>query len=357
MKRRRSWTPEPQPALEAPINGTVGTGAVAQRVAQATGLGLLALLLGGITIGCGPRIEERDPALPEGFKTILLPDVELKGYLYVGRAEPMIASADTLIADFTPGRGFPREVEVNRLEVWVSEIPQVYGMVYELTEGRLARLLAEELETSDTGYRHRLQDNRLYLFKGKGDWIEALRASIFEGRFVAMEDAYPDAWVLFNLLPEAPPGDPLAAGFGVLDNEFVDRLAKGVAWEIRTFQGFVKSAKLKNLVFGLYSTGSPTHLDGVGRDSLFESSNQGAVLATRSSYPGFLVSFIFGSAASRGGFQKVTFTSLRGKEKAFYISPDDELHALIKNRGNLFTIALSAEREKAEELISRAIGR
>ena len=328
------------------------------RLTQSPGLAPLFFLFALLAVGCSTTIEERNPALPGGFKEATLPDVDLRGYLYVSREKPLVAASDELIGGFAPSAEFPREVKLNKVAVWVSSRPRVYGMLYDFVDGDTARRLARELEKSDTEFRYRWRGNELYLFRGSGDWIEALRASIREERYVTLQDAYPDAWVLYNLLPEAPPGEPLAAGFGILDTDFLDRLARDVASELRTLRGFVKSAKLKNLVFGFYSSEPLTHLEELGHGTLsLGNPQQGVVMATRSSYPSFLVSFIFGSAASRASFQKVSFESSRGKEKAFYISPDEDFHAMIKNRGNIFTVSLSSEREKAEELMLEALGR
>ena len=137
----------------------------------------------------------------------------------------------------------------------------------------------------------------------------------------------------------------------------MDRLARDVVAELRVFRSFVRSARLRHLVFGLYSTEPLTDFEELGRDTLLGNPHQGAVVATRSSYPGFLVSFIFGSTASRARFEKVTFSNSEGKEKVFYTSPNEDFHAMIKNRGDLFTVALSVERERTEELMLRALGR
>ena len=328
-----------------------------ERPAQILGLSLLSLLFALAAAGCSASIEERDPALPEGFEGAFLPDVDIRGYLYLSQREPLLATSDKLVDGFVPGPDFPKKVKLSKMVIWASASPRVYGMLYEFSDTHVARSLAEELESSTMEFRHRRQGNKVYLFRGSGDWIEALKASIAEGRFVTGEAAYPDTWVLYNLLPEASPGEPLAAGFGILDSEFMDRLARDVVAELRVFQSFVRSARLRHLVFGLYSTQPLTDFQELGRDTLLGNPHQGAVVATRSSYPGFLVSFIFGSTASRARFEKVTFSDSQGKEKVFYTSPNENFHAMIKNRGDLFTVALSVERKRTEELMLRALGR
>ena len=81
------------------------------------------------------------------------------------------------------------------------------------------------------------------------------------------------------------------------------------------------------------------------------------MVATRSSYPGFLVSLIVGDAASGAGFRKVVVSGYDSTEEAYYASLQDDLHAMISSRGNLLTISVGRKREMAEDLLLQALAR
>ncbi len=342
---------------KSPASKGYGWRALPKSPSPFVGLVLLVLLAAVGALACSTGIEPRDAALPDGFRDTPIPNVDLGGYLYLSRTAPLISPADKLVPGFRPSSDSPRQVEMENLKVWVSSSPSVYGIGYEFTDAETALWLITELEETDTKLSYSIDGNTVYVFYGGGDWIEALRASINEDRYVKIQDVYPDAWVLYNLLPEVPVGEPVAAGFGRLGTDLLGYLERDVASEAGFLRRFASSARIENVVFGLYSTEEETNLDQLHKDSLLENSHQGVVLATRSSYPNFLVSFIFGGASSRAGLRKVSVSGSEGSAKAYHTSPVDEFHVIVSNRGNLFTIALSPAREMAERLILKALGK
>ena len=315
------------------------------------------VLLTFLASGCGSLIQERNPALPPGFRQTLLPDVDLQGYLYLGGTEPLVISSDSLFGESGPPEDVPQLLGVRRVSVWVSSIPRVYGISYQFDRPAMARLLEAKLKESSTGAKYRRHGDVLYRFQGKGDWIESLMSSVAEGRLVTLAQGYPGAWDLYNMLPEAPRGDPLAAGFGLLDGEFLDRLVRDVAPELGVLKGLTRSAKLEQLVFGVYSSNGSEKAEEFTRETILRDPDHGAVVATRSSYPGFLVSFIFRYAATGAGFREVDLSDSRRTEQAFYAMPQEDLHTMMTSDGNLFTISVGRKREMAEDLLLQALDR
>ena len=120
-------------------------------------LAFLLLLFALAAAGCSASIEERDPALPEGFEGAFLPDVDIRGYLYLSQREPLLATSDKLVDGFVPGPDFPKKVKLSKMVIWASASPRVYGMLYEFSDTHVARSLAEELESSTMEFRHRRQ--------------------------------------------------------------------------------------------------------------------------------------------------------------------------------------------------------
>ena len=306
---------------------------------------------------CDTSVEQGHPSLPQGFLDIPIPDVELSGYVYLSRQSPLMAYSESLVPSFTPGPSFPNRVGVSTMALWASSTPRVYGMMYEFDDAAIARRLAQELSSAGSNLSHVTKGKRLYLYKGKGDWLEGLKASIDQRRYILLKDAYPGMWDLYNLLPDVPPGQPLGAGFGRLDLDFLDRLTRDWAPELGAIRSFARSAKLENAVFGLYSTESQILLTDLGPDSLLGESGQSAIMASRSAYPSFLVSLVFGRAASNAGFERVRLSEVPNAASGYYHPGGENLHTVINNRGNLFTIAVSGEREATELIMQEAARR
>ncbi len=337
------------------MRGYIDLGETARKW-SAKHLCLLALIAAIISfsLGCNTVIERGNPALPEGFKAAPLPDVPLNGYLYLDGSHFLGVKLKDLFPDYTPPVELSQDIGVTSLAVWVGPSVDAVGIGVRLANSELGLLIEEELEEASLQVRHFRRQGILYIVKGSGEWAEALYSSLKEERFVNMAEAYPKPWELMNGLPEAPLGHPVVAGFGVLDSQLLDRLERDVAANGGLLRNLMGAARLRHLAFALYSEGP---LEGVPAldGSFLVGTGLSGVMVTRSSYPSFLVSLLFGNIASRSGLTKVAVEKPEGVEELFYLYLTGGTHFMVKNRGNVFSISLAPQKKTAEELIKSAL--
>ena len=320
----------------------------------------LAFAVGIMSIGvaCATGIPaDRNPALPVGFKEAPLPDVPINGYLYLSVEKPLTASIADLIPDFEPPPGVSGEVEVNSLVVWVSPNPRSFGMVFDLGNEEQARVVEMALSArKDLEFRYFRRGALLYTIHGSDEWTRALEDAIDKDSYVSLETAYPDVNLLFNLLPEEPGLIPVASGFGRLDEVFLTNLEGLTGTGLSSLKSFISGAKAENVVVAMYAKEPLSRLKELN-EQFFQDMGLGAVLATHSSYPGFLVSLVFKNVASGVGLQNISLDGSSGGEQAYYFSPGRDVQAIVKNNGSNFYIALSLQREEAEQLMLAALGK
>lgn len=306
--------------------------------------------------GCArPREEVREPALPPGFKEAQVPDVELKAYLYFRQREPIVAPLERLFPEYTPPPGYPTEAGLSRVALWVGPVATSFAAMVEMTDDSVAGFIYDELAKEESReFWHARQGRRIFLGREKGEWAQAVKGAIAENRFKPFQESLPKAWDLIQLLPVTPPGEPLAVGFGRLDKEFLNSLEARFGGEMGGFRRALGMARLEDVALALYSERLLRFPEeAVELQDYLRGQGVGAIMVTRSSYPGFLVSFIFNNLASRAGLEKMKV----GGEDVFYTSMDEDMYLLVKCRGNVFFITLSEGRERAKALMRAALAR
>ena len=141
---------------------------------------------------------------------------------------------------------------------------------------------------------------------GTNDWTYELQNAIENEDYVELEEVYIDVGILFNLLPEVSHSRPIAAGFGILDNEFVSNLEHSFDMDLSVVSSVVNEAHLQNVVFAMYPNESLYAV--IDFDTLFLKNDKlGVILASRSSYPGFIISMMFKSMMQSVGMHNLLF--------------------------------------------------
>jgi len=306
---------------------------------------LVTASVASFTVSC-EEIEPGNPVLPAGFGEARLPDVSVKGYAYIKPQVPLSVPLSRFLDEKEPSVGLPSEAGIVLWSVWVGPRPRDFGMSFEFSDAAVLDVVVERLAQEPGRMEHMRLGNSLYYFNGEVEWVEALKASIGEGRFVGVEDAHPDEWKLIQLLPEEPPGEVLGAGFGKLDDEFLEGMEAefgGLGGDVREL---ANAARIRNAVFGLYADETPKTLSEFDEDFLMRM-GLSALVITKAGYPGFIINFLFSRAASGAGLEKV---SIEGGD-AYYRALQENLRVMVKNRGSIFFATVASERDSAQRLM------
>ena len=178
----------------------------------------------------------------------------------------------------------------------------------------------------------------------------AVRDIFAKGVAAYQAAGYPDEWKLIGMLPETPSGKVLGAGFGRMDEEFL----QGMDAELHELAGdarqLIETARIKSAAFALYSEDTLSRLPEFDEDFLVNMGLSGLAI-TKAGYPSFIISFMFSRAASGAGLEKV---DIEGGD-AYYKAFQEDLRLMLKNKGSIFFVTLAADRDSAQKLMESVL--
>ena len=318
---------------------------------------MVRLLMCSVFVGvlCGSCVtsisENNTPELPIRFEDTPLPNIEINGYLYLY----MENGSQVDVLGWTPfvKKSEPSSFvyEANSIAIWIGPNPRSLGLWVNLASTSQAILIEKTLRIEYGSEMDIVREqNNLYLMYGRNDWTYELQNAIENEDYVELDAAYPDVAILFNLLPEVSTSGPIAAGFGILDNEFVSNLEHSLDMDLSVVSSVVNGAHLQNVVFAMYPEESLYPV--IDFDTLFlKDDKPGVILASRSAYPGFIISIMFKSIMQSAGMYKLSFEGYIDDAEIYYFSPRTDLHGILKNDGSIFILSIAREFEEAKRLI------
>lgn len=328
------------------------------QIASLIALITVALLLAG----CSPSLVKPTPKLPPGFLETPVPAGDLSAYLYLSQGSPITIPLERF-GDPAQAVGNPRFVRIpetvgiNRLALAVGPDLGSFGGAIEFesaSRGFYNDIQAEMAEIVASGQPEVTVwrgNKELFLVRGTGGWADAMKVALQSGDASRFQDAYPDIWELMRLLPERPPGEPVAAGFLKVDTGLLDSLTSKAGLGLRGLGQALGAIRITDVAYVVYTDNTSLALpEDVGREYL-EEAGVGAVFVVRSAYPGFLLSFFLNTFADRVGLQKGTEVS--GED---VLSKDlDGMYLVAKPLDNTLFLVLAPTRERAEALMAAVL--
>ena len=300
-------------------------------------------------VGCTPSLNLTDPKLPPGFLDAGVPDVEPNAYLYVSQEQPATLPLDLLLGiGAVPGEA-PSELNINGMAGWMGPDLSTFGALFRFQDVEDARLVQEQLDKrAREAVRSRRIGSDLHLIRGTGEWADALEAAL-SGGTTRFQEAYPKVWELMRLLPEAPPGEPVAAGFVRPTGEVINALVSRAGLDLGRFTPALGSVNVGDVAFAVY-TSRPLALPTQVTPEYIREYRLGAIFVTRSSYPGFIVSFFVNNFVRRVDLEEIEVLG----EKVFYREFPDA-HLMAKVLGNTILFSLAPDRAMAQELMASVL--
>lgn len=318
---------------------------------------ILRLLTCAVFVGvlCGACVTDisRDnvPELPVRFEDTRLPNIEINGYLYICIEDGLQVDVLRLIPFVKNNEPSSFVSKANSIAIWVGPNPKSLGLSINL-ENAAQSILVEKILRIEYGSEIDVvrDKNNLYVMYGRNNWTHELQNAIKNEDYVELEEAYTDVGILFNLLPDASTSRPIAAGFGILNDEFVANLEHSFDVDLSVVRSAVNGAHLQNVVFAMYPDESLYPV--MDFDRLFlQDGKMGLILASRSSYPGFIISLMFKSITQSVGMYKLSFEDDIDDEEMYYFAPQNNLHGILKNDGSIFILSIAREFEQAKRLM------
>jgi len=305
------------------------------------------LMLAGIA--CATDVDEGKATLPEGIETAMLPDADLGGYVYFNTNSSIDVAAERFLtsdlADVLP-IGVPKSLRLSRATIAVASSPEEFGGTLEFasdSDAETAWDLYQATGTQDE-FWGLLDQNKVHVVRGETAWSTTVKTQLEFGPLVPFDEYDPIAWNLITNLPKSD-ARPLAVGVMTLEDELIQELASqgGIRlFGLNTVFGLIR---VDNVAFAAYADANltvPASID----DEFFLESGVGVVFVSKSGYPGFLVSFLLRSVSNRIGLETIEIGDTNARYREL-----DNLHVVLKNKGNLLYVAVAGSQPDAERMI------
>jgi len=242
-------------------------------------------------------------------------------------------------------------LQLSKATVILSSSPKEFSETLEFvnpTEAEMAWSLYETRMDSEELWGL-LDASDIHIVHGESQWAADVRGQIESEDLVSLQDIDPLAWDLLTNLPKSPEKPPLAIGALTLDGDMLKEVAEMA--DVRLFGlnivfGFVR---VNNIAFGIYAD-TPLEVPKKLNEEFFKESEVAVVMVSSPGYPGFVVSFLLKMVSGRVGMETIEI----GNTAARYRTVDD-LHLIVKNKGNLLYTVIASTRAEAERLILSAI--
>ena len=307
---------------------------------------LAALLLAASAVAgvaCGGA-KGGDPALPPGFGDRGVPPVELNAYVYADPGYPVPVD----VAAFGSPTDAPT-LAVRRAEGAVGAPDTEQAARLELGAAWQAQAAAEWLGGQSSAWA--AAEGTVLTAAGEpGAWADEMAAGWRLERREPIAARYPGAWEALRLLPEAPPGEPLAAGFVRNAAAVADDLAALTRADAPDLEQAFGLARIDTIAFAVYADSPGALRAGATPDSLREA-GVGAIAAAKSRYPALIIGTLIGRFAGQLGLEEAEVEG----ERVWRRSLEDRAHVVVKTYGAAFYFAAASTAEGAEALMASVI--
>ncbi|MSQ21961.1 MAG: hypothetical protein EXR53_01460 [Dehalococcoidia bacterium] len=323
-------------------------------------VGILALLMMATLLwtGCAAALSRTNPALPPGFQDAQLPPGEVDAYLYLSQGTPIGIPTERFVKaeeiDESIKRTFviPHVLEVSGLSLWTGSSLDSFAGAVKFPDDKTAEMV-QQLMSTRRDVRRTVswrESMTLNLVSGSGEWAGGMESSLRANQGSQFKAAVPVAWDLLHLMPEAPQGKPVAAGFVHVNDALMNFLASKAGLNVSGIGQAFGAANVSDIAFIAYADKPLTVPEQIG-PSYFKEAGLGGIFVAQSTYPGFVLSFFLGSFADRVGLEKGP--TIKGQE--VLVKEIDGTYLMIATLGNTFFVALAPTREKAEALLTSAL--
>ena len=303
---------------------------------------------------CSSGVIDVDPQLPHGFIEVGIPDVEIGGYLYLAQMSPQRISLGVFGKENIFPPEAPKDAKVSWISAFLGPTIEDFGGRVRFEREDVVQYVGSMLKESrnNRGVWHGVFGHEMRVARGTGAWMQITRESLESGRLVSMKVGHPEAWEMMRLLPaESPLGlNPVAAGFMYNSEGLVKSLLDRQGVDGTGISSALSYARVKVMAFTVYTDQLLDITADVAQDYR-QSSDVGIVLVSKSGYPGFLVSFLFGNFVGQAGMENIQI----GEEKVYYLKLAEDVHMFVKNLGSVLYFTVAWNRDKAEYLMENIL--
>jgi hypothetical protein len=292
------------------------------------------LLAGLVALGltaCGDGAMPGTPALPPGFQERQLPNVDIRGYLYIDPGGVVSLPESLLSEEASDGE----TLTMLRLVALLGDTTQRYAasLVF-LDEQRGNEPTLEGLTAASAS----------------PEWSSAVQSAWQNGTGTLLEEKYPSVWAKVSLLPPDPSSQPVAAGFLRDAAALSESLLGKWGIEVSGLGSALALLRISEVAFVVYADGLRAIPAEVTDDTVRES-GLGLVAVASSGYPGTVVDTLVGNFSSLAGLRE----TLIGEEPVQYRDLEGVGHLMVKAIGVDLFFALAPTRAEVEQLMETVL--
>lgn len=307
---------------------------------------LLFIALGLGLSACDQPAGDANPALPDGFAELVVPDAPLIALIYLNQGSEVSLGGQVL--------DLPAELNVSLsvdyIVVYVGPSKDSTAVEAHMTTEAAARAVRTAVQNgSDDVEWSRVQVTGSVVFIAKGDvsWADAITDAFRDGQTVLFSDAYPDAWETAQFLPSSPPVRPVAIG-ALLDTEAIQGvMAEAEMSVLRAMSTVLRIVPTEGGIIFTGYTGQSLALDSDVDLSFLDETEIRTVVIVRTRLLGPLLSPILGTLAGALNLEQVQI----GEKEAFRYRQGGATALVVPRGGTLHIIAAPNSSDSDEDLL------
>lgn len=178
------------------------------------------------------------------------------------------------------------------------------------------------------------------------EWGLTVRTAWARNNRVAWREREPAVWRAWSLLPDDPPGPPLAFGFARNRSDLTERLLREAGLSAGSIGSALGFARVDLAAFAVY--GEMASLPYNRGADFLRDADVGVLAVAESGYPGVVLRLLFGTVASRAGLQRA---DVDGQEAYYRVFEERGLHIMLTRYGRTVYAAMAQSQENAEDLV------
>ena len=271
------------------------------------------------------------PALPPGFEERPLPNVDIRGYLYIDPG----STVDLPLSLLRDEPSEEESVRAQRLVALLGDTTQRYAasLVF-LDEQRGNESTLEGVTAASAS----------------PEWSSAVQSAWQNGTGTLLGEKYPSVWAKVSLLPPHPASQPVAAGFLRDATALSESLLGEWGIEVPGLGSALDLLRVSEAAFVAYADGLGT-IPAEVTDDTVRKSGLGLVAVASSGYPGTVVDMLVDNFSSLAGLRE----TLIGEEPVQYRDVEGVVHLMVKAIGTDLFFALAPTRAGVEQLMETVL--
>ena len=305
-------------------------------------------------VACSSEVDEGGGTLPPGIEDDLVPDVEYEVYLYFNPDSSVVVDRNRFLSadqEEVITLGGEEQVSITSVSMVATSLEEFGGILGFATtsDAALAGNLLAQNPVEEPPTTTQVATTTIQIIRGDAEWTSDLSTQYGSAELISLKERSPQVWNMLTHLPVSEEEPPVAAGFISTGGNIIQEIANIAGIQVTGLDTAFGIVRIDNVAFGIYSDLPETIPEEVGVE-LLDSLDTGVVLVGGAGYAGVAVAFLVRSIAGKVGMETIDLENTNAR----YLELEDG-HLILRNKGSLIYATVAGSRDRAEELMLRAL--